>query len=233
MVFWLLVGTAALVVVIWGARVFVQLSPGDLARAVRTFVAVFGTMAGMGLLLMGRFGLALILVAATVMAFRALLRDQRPPDPLEGGGAGDGPASAVTTDLLEMRLDHASGELDGMVRRGPLAGSRLSGLDIGALRALLAEAAAEDPPSLPLLEAYLDRRFPDWRSSGTTAQRPASGPMDEATALGILGLEAGADEAAIRAAHRRLMARLHPDHGGSDWLAARINEARDFLLKRR
>lgn len=232
MVFWLLVGTAALVVVIWGARVFVSLAPGDLARAVRTFVAVFGGLAGMGLLLMGRFGLAMILAAATVMAFRALLRDQRPPDPLDGAG-GDGPASAVSTDLLEMRLDHATGELDGLVRRGPLAGSRLSGLDLGSLRALLAEAAAEDPPSLSLLEAYLDRRFPDWRSGADSAARPASGAMDEATALRILGLEAGADEAAIRAAHRRLMARLHPDHGGSDWLAARINEARDFLLKRR
>lgn len=232
MVFWLLVGTAALVVVIWGARVFVQLSPGDLARAVRTFIAVFGTMAGMGLLLMGRFGLALILAVATAMAFRALLRDQRPPDAIEDGAAA-GPASAVTTDLLEMRLDHASGELDGIVRRGPLAGSRLSGLDLGGLRALLAEAAAEDPPSLPLLEAYLDRRFPDWRSRADGSARAASTPMDEATALGILGLEPGADEAAIRAAHRRLMSRLHPDHGGSDWLAARINEARDFLLKRR
>jgi curved DNA-binding protein CbpA len=57
--------------------------------------------------------------------------------------------------------------------------------------------------------------------------------MDEATALDILGLERGADEPAIRAAHRRLMSRVHPDHGGSDWLAARINQARDFLLKNR
>ena len=59
---------------------------------------------------------------------------------------------------------------------------------------------------------------------------PVSGPMSRAEAYEILGLKPGADAAAIRAAHRRLMQAAHPDHGGSDWLAARINQARDVLL---
>jgi curved DNA-binding protein CbpA len=56
--------------------------------------------------------------------------------------------------------------------------------------------------------------------------------MDEATALQILGLAAGATPDEIKAAHRRLMARLHPDHGGSTWLASQLNQAKDLLLRR-
>jgi hypothetical protein len=95
------------------------------------------------------------------------------------------------------------------------------------LRALLADCATEDPESVPLLEAWLDRSQPDWRE----AEPPADdGPLTRADALAILGLAEGATETEIRAAHRRLMRAAHPDQGGSDWLASRLNEARDILL---
>ena len=104
-----------------------------------------------------------------------------------------------------------------------------------ALLELLDEARRDDPPSVPLLEAYLDRRIPDWRVHQEEAAAAAAPPaaMDERTALEILGLAPGADEAAIKAAHRELMARVHPDHGGSSYLAAQLNQARDYLLGRR
>jgi DnaJ-domain-containing protein 1 len=79
-----------------------------------------------------------------------------------------------------------------------------------------------------LLEAWLDRTDPAWREEPPPA--PAAGPMTRAEALAVLGLAEGASEADIRAAHRRLMQSAHPDRGGSDWLAARINEARAVLL---
>ena len=102
------------------------------------------------------------------------------------------------------------------------------------------EARAEDEPSASLVEAYLDRRFADWRTAGEEAAGggnarqaagPASAAMTREEAYAVLGLSAGASPAEIKEAHRRLMQRLHPDHGGSDWLATRINLAKDVLLK--
>jgi hypothetical protein len=102
----------------------------------------------------------------------------------------------------------------------------------------LASEIGGDSDSAALLEAYLDRRFPGWREDvqGDRAARPGgapdSGPMTDQQAYEILGLAAGAGEAEIRAAHRRLMKRVHPDQGGSTFLAAKLNQAKDWLLNR-
>jgi hypothetical protein len=87
-----------------------------------------------------------------------------------------------------------------------------------------------------LLETYLDGRFPVWREDPDArggeglGVPPGTGAMTKQEAYKILGLEAGATAADIRKAHRRLMQRLHPDLGGTSFLAARINEAKDVLL---
>ena len=127
-----------------------------------------------------------------------------------------------------MRLDHATGRMSGRVLRGGHAGRELAELNLAELLDLLAECRATDAESVPLLEAWLDLAQPDWREAAPAAA--AGGPMSRAEALAVLGLTEGAGPEAIRAAHRRLMLSAHPDHGGSDWLAARINQARDLLL---
>lgn len=151
--------------------------------------------------------------------------------PAAGNGAGE---SRVETATLEMRLDHGSGRMSGRVRRGLHAGRDLAGLSRPELLDLLADCRAGDADSVPLLEAWLDRLDPEWRADEDVGAgaRPASGggPMGRQEALAVLGLAEGASETEIRAAHRRLMRTAHPDGGGSDWLAARINEARDVLL---
>lgn len=234
---WVAGGVLLAVLLYAGLRWFVSARPAELAQAARTFLAVFSALASTGLLLTGRFGLALVTVAATVMAARAVLASRRGADPI--GEAGDDPgvgAAAVETAMLAMRLDRRTGRIDGEVRRGPLKGARLSRLGLEAVLRLLDEARVEDPPSVDLLEAYLDRRDPGWR--GREAGGPSQagggggGAMDEATALGILGLDPGATEDEVKAAHRRLMARLHPDQGGSTYLASQINQAKDLLLGR-
>lgn len=228
-------GAALLALLLLTARWLAGVSTSDLTQAARTFVAVFSALAGSGLILLGRYGLAAVTLAAAGMALRSLLRGRRGADPLEGATAAAGSAR-VETDLLVMELDRESGRLDGRVRKGAFAGRSLAELERAELLALLATAGREDPPSVALLEAYLDRREPGWRTAraeagpGTAASATA---MDERTARAILGVGPEADAEEIRAAHRRLMARLHPDHGGSDFLAAQINAAKELLLGRR
>ncbi len=213
------------------ARAFVAMPARDVAHAFKTFGTAFAALAGTGLLFTGRFGLAIVTLGATAMAARALWRGPLGADRMSGKGG-----SSVETDLLAMRLDHATGEVDGRVKRGRAAGRELSSLGQTALTDLLEDARRDDPPSVPLLEAYLDRRFPDWRfhqGEAEAAHATGTAAMDERTALDILGLAAGASAAEIKAAHRQLMARLHPDHGGSSYLAAQLNQARDHLLGRK
>ncbi len=224
-------GFAVFGLVYVATRWFVSASARQIAQALTTFAAVFSAMASTGLLLTGRLGLAIITVAATVMAIRALVRGPHSGDPL--GDAQGGPASTVETDLLIMRLDHATGEVEGRVKLGDRAGRELRDLGLTQLVALLEEAEREDPASVPLIEAYLDRRVPDWRHQHTREPRRPASEMDQHTALEILGLPEDATTEQIKAAHRALMAHLHPDHGGSAYLAAQLNQARDYLIGRR
>jgi hypothetical protein len=127
-----------------------------------------------------------------------------------------------------MTLDRETGALDGEVRAGRFAGAPLGQLSLDQLCALLAECQGEDEQSARLLEAYLDRTHPGWRDR---TPPPVSGQMSRAEALQVLGLGDGAGPDEIRDAHRRLMLKLHPDLGGSDYLAGKINLARDVLLE--
>jgi hypothetical protein len=146
-----------------------------------------------------------------------------------GRPAEGGEASGIETETLEMRLDLGSGAMSGRVRRGHFTGRDLASMDRAELMALLSDCQALDAESVPLIEAWLDRTDPEWRDAAPPP-RPSGGRMTREEALAVLGLSDGADEAAIRAAHRRLMQTAHPDRGGSDWLASRVNEARDLLL---
>ncbi len=150
-----------------------------------------------------------------------------------------------------MTLDHDSGALDGRILDGRHEGRLLSELDLPQLLELLQDYSIADSQSAAVLEAYLDRtQGADWRAEGAAedetgagaeagpgggreraARRPGSGVMSRAEALEILGLEEGAGPEAIREAHRRLMQKLHPDHGGSNYLAAKLNEAKELLLR--
>jgi DnaJ-domain-containing protein 1 len=126
--------------------------------------------------------------------------------------------------------------MDGEVKQGSFQGRRLKDLDLASLLSLLREVSV-DPDSVGLVEAYLDRTHPDWRESAEPGEgaagnsAPSSSAMTADEAYRILGLNAGASNDDIKAAYRRLMGQLHPDHGGSDYLAAKVNQAKDFLLK--
>ena len=156
-------------------------------------------------------------------------------------GRSSGQTSHVRSSLIEMELAHDTGALRGRFIAGEHNGRSL---DEFTLAQLLAMSAAFDVESLALLESYLDRRFPAWRehaqgdgtgsgagNGGGRAAAP-SGKMTQEEAYQILGLQAGASEDEIRRAHRTLMKKLHPDQGGTTYLASRVNEAKDTLLQR-
>lgn len=155
---------------------------------------------------------------------------------LRGKAAASGPKqSTVSTRILRMHLDHETGALSGEVLDGRYRGWKLDEMNREQLEELLAFCRDEDTESLQLLEGYLEQRFGEEAAdAGAGARRtereaPAGG-MTRQEALDILGLEEGADREAIVAAHRKLMQKLHPDRGGSDYLAAKINQAKDLLL---
>jgi hypothetical protein len=156
-----------------------------------------------------------------------------------GAKAKSGNQSHVSSDILEMTLDHDSGTMSGKILKGPMEGRELTDLSEGEFLELLRYCRAQDEDSARLLESYLDRRFGDsWRADDEPTSEDtqaggngsAGGPLTENEALDILGLDPGASRDEIIKAHRRMMQKLHPDHGGSNYLAARINEAKECLL---
>lgn len=155
---------------------------------------------------------------------------------LAGAAHAGQQASTIRTRYLSMRLDHATGALDGCVLDGPFKGRQLGELDLDDLLRMLELYRDSDAQSAAVLESYLDREHgDDWRErvegqSGIGKAPPSSGRLSDAEARSILGVDANANAEAIRAAHRRLMQRLHPDRGGSDYLAAQINAAKRTLL---
>lgn len=146
-----------------------------------------------------------------------------------------GQSSRVATGLLAMELDHDTGRMDGEVLAGAYKGRRLSSLSLAETQALHAQCAAAADQSRALLEAWIERAHPEWRSQWNSTSGRGSGAvsqkMTRAEAMAILGLKDGATANEIRAAHRRLMKAAHPDLGGSDYLAAKINEAKELLLQ--
>lgn len=151
------------------------------------------------------------------------------------GGQGQAQQSTVETAILRMHLDHASGNLSGEILKGPWCNWYLDEMDRGQLDELMQFCQREDTDSAQLLQGYLEQRFPGnaGEGGGDSGDRQApsgDGNMTRREALSVLGLEEDASEQDIVAAHRTLMQKLHPDRGGSDYLAAKINEAKDFLL---
>ncbi len=227
-----LLGIAALVLLLWALNAFTRTDPKVAARVLKTSAGT-GALAGAVILVaLGRFGLAVPLGLAGL----ALLG-------LWPGGMGfgrrarrsPGQISRVRSAFLEMELDHDTGAMRGRILAGRHEGVDLDALDLATLVGLLAEI---DEESRQLLATYLDRRNPGWREHAKadaatgTGRTPRTGPMTQEEAYQILGLEPGASAEEIGRAHRTLMKKLHPDQGGSTYLAARINEAKDTLLRR-
>lgn len=214
---------------------FLRANPSAMARVLRVVMVVLGGIGVGGLLIFGLrflpglipelFGLAGVVITALI----ARAMRQRPSGGFSSPGAGQ--RTEINTVFLKAWIDHASGDVGGTVLTGRFAGRALDRLSDAELHELRGECTT-DADSLRVLEAYLDRRLgADWRTAGHAP--PPRGPrtdMSRDEALAVLGLAEGASVEDIRAAHRRLIQRMHPDVGGTADLAARINRAKDVLL---
>lgn len=237
MLSYFILGVALLAGLLLMLRWYAGADPRTLVRVFKWFSLSVIVVVGLFLALTGRLGWALVVLPALIgwlMRFRSMARAARNFSRMAAaasGGGGDG-SSEVKTRYVRMILDHATGAMDGDVIDGPFKGRRLSDLGFQEIIDLLV-GSRDDEQSTQVLEAYLDREHPDWRDRvGDAADdtAPGAGPMSRNEALRVLGLEQGASAADIKAAHHRLIAGLHPDHGGSTYLAAQINQAKDVLL---
>jgi hypothetical protein len=213
---------------------FVNADPTRLARTAKWAGIAVAALVVLGLLVLTE-GRALVF-AAPLLAVAPALRRLRS---MFSGFAGPSTtrSSTVDTAFIRMSLDHDTGTMAGTVLRGRFAGMRIDELGRAELLALLRECRTQDEEGARLIEAYLDRSDPGWRDGlhgeqAGPAPNTASSDVTVDEAYAILGLQAGADAEAIKAAHHRLMKQLHPDHGGTDYLATKINRARDVLLHR-
>lgn len=217
-------------------------NPARARMAIGVVIAIGAALVIVMIVASGRLGIMgwVALLLPVLMQWRNIRRglgNMRGPTP--------GHSSDVETRFLRMRLEHDTGVLRGTVLDGTYRGRMLDELSLAELLDLLRECRIDDPPSAEVLESYLDRvHGGEWRADGPQSgnggaggngrSRPGGGASDGAMtpqqAYEILGLKPGASDQEIREAHRRLLKTNHPDLGGSTWLAAQINLAKDLLL---
>lgn len=246
---YLLSGLVALVIALLIARGFTSANPSAMARQLRLLGGVVLMAVAAVMAVRGRMDFALLLgfVGWGLLMGRGVL--PWGSGGWSGGGSGGNQGSRVATDHLDMELDHASGAIRGTILKGRFAGQEIETLSPAELVLIWQDYSFADPSSAQILEAYLDRRHPTWRDDlerqtegdsgedtfrseqrGPRSGAPRSGVMTRAEAFEILGLQDGASDDAVRASHRELMKKLHPDRGGSNYLASKINEAKAVLV---
>ncbi|MGD9784833.1 MAG: DnaJ domain-containing protein [Hyphomicrobiaceae bacterium] len=225
-----LLGSLALIAALLLVRWFVRANPAQLARGLTLGGGVAALAAGA--LLMARGAAAAAVPLAMLGLWLLSGRSHTTFKPF--GQRSQGQWSRVTTDHLEMELEHDTGAIRGRVLKGIFAGRQIERLLPQELALLWQDCRHVDPQSAQIIEAYLDRVHPSWRDDVARGERRMAsgddGRMSAEEAYEILGLKPGASRDDIRRAHRELMLKLHPDRGGSTYLASKINEAKDVLL---
>jgi hypothetical protein len=246
----LFIGLLALILCVYGLRQVGRASPAQVAAGMRNGGGFLALAVALLALLRGRVSFAAGLAGLSLWLFGGAKKpafwNSDWSQAFTGGAKAPG-RSDVRTATLIMSLDHASGAVEGEVLAGPFAGRRLAELSRAECDALYRDCVASDRDAALLLETYFDRRFAGWRTAGEgdsdagdagqgegsgRSSRRSSSDMTEQEAYQTLGLRADATRDDIARAHRRLMKERHPDHGGTTDDAARVNQAKDILMRR-
>lgn len=231
MLAYFIIGIALLAALIIGGKSLANAEPKHIIRAFRIAGAIIlGALAAF-FAYTGRFQIAppLALVAIFLLRKKPLFSRSTP---------STGQKSEVKTDWLFAILDHDTGEMDAEILQGDFSGEKLSQLSYQQLQNLEI-ALADDEQSAAILSTYMDRNFSDTedfrnaqgenKSKEKTTYAQQQG-MSRAEAFEILELDQTASTSEIKASHKRLMKKFHPDHDGSAYMAAKLNQAKDILL---
>lgn len=227
-----LVGILAIALLVWLGKSYIKSDPTLLARYGRRAGGIAAFAVAALLLLKGRIDVALMLagIGGWLWGIRLpILPWYMPSGPSETVARQKTPATEIYPDL--------KGNMDGRFLDGPFAGRGFSSLSEEEQKIAGADLAARDPEGYRLFQAYIHGRATGWRDTvnddprARQAGQGGSTAMTEQEAYEVLGLQMGAGEEEIRQAHRALMKKLHPDQGGSTYLATRVNMAKDVLLR--
>ena len=234
-----------LVATVLGVRLIIDWQRRQGAAANRKILTWLGIAALVFMTVTGKLGLivpVLVTLAAALLRLAPLLlqllpalqRSWRQHQSRQARSAGNSGQSIADSKYVHLTLNHSTGEISGRVTHGRFSGRDLHGMSLPELLDCYRECSRDDTESTALLEAYLDRVYGEqWRSGARNDQssRGSNGrEISREDAYRVLGLNPGASRDAIIQAHRRLMQKLHPDRGGSDYLAAEINRAKEILL---
>ena len=229
----------AALIILWFAlkrsRFLARLDAKALDRLIKLGASGFVLLSAVVVFLRGHAEVALLLLGGGIYLFN-LARVPTRAKPRAAGPRADW--QRVRSAMIEMEFDRASGAMRGLVLAGPSEGARLDRLTRSQCEALYAACRTVDREGARLLEAYFDRRFAGWREAGQgdrdawreRARHPNR--MTEEEAHQVLGLSPRPSRDDIVRAHRSLMKKLHPDQGGSTDGAARVNEAKEVLMRR-
>ena len=228
---YVLLGLVAVLASVGIWRVYSGLRPAARVGVLRWGLGGGAALLTVGLVVARRIDIATFTGAA---AFSILRYGRLGPFTLGGGEVSGNSVSEVRSHFFAMTLDHDSGAVSGRVTEGRFSGRDLIELDEMDTRVLFQEIAA-DADSIALLESWLDANRAGWREYFEETAGSSGGPKtaaeEDAEAYAVLGLQPGATVDEVRRAHRELMKGVHPDHGGSSYLATKVNEARDRLLR--
>lgn len=228
MLAYFIIGLALLIGLIIGANALAQADPKAILKGLRISGAIILGLLAAFFTFTGRFQFAppLAVAALFLMRNKPLFR---------GSSPSSGQQSDVKTDWFHATLDHDSGEMDALILQGDYEGRQLSDLSLHQLQDLQ-NRIFDDEKSASILFTFIERQYPDHKNDtggdyyrDTSTENKSNG-MSIEEALEILELEAGANHEQIKAAHKRLMKKFHPDHDGSAYMAAKINQAKDILI---
>ncbi len=226
-----ILGLLALVIALYAVQRFSRANTTAMARQIKFVAGVLTLVVALAFFLRGAVNqaIALAVIGAWLLGWSRGIGSF-------GGGAtkSSGQTSRITTDFLDIELDHDTGEISGQVLNGIFEGRAIESLKPVEIALLWQDCQFVDPQSAQVLEVYLDRMHPAWREDMARGEHEmrggADGRMSAAEAFEILGVQPGCSDDEIRRAHRELMLKLHPDRGGSTYLASKINEAKEVLL---